>query len=622
MQKQGWTAIQGSSSKIVGPRGYGAYRTAGPFWSSAVMGGSRGRGAFSIRAAACALAFASLCWGASAISPFQKALDDLIANVDRTGEMPNLPKPLGEQWYSPMCWEEPTKLREDGDTDLLFFSSAPANTKTTRSVRDVFSASEPFIPKRHGFTREAAPDYLRREEGRASVDESEDEGEYDAGAERSSGSSRGKDAPARKPSLGDFQSLLYRPSRHGRKLQGDPAVASDWGPDVDEALVWGFDFDQYNTSESRALLRRSGAAAAGERARIRKLKKDWKRQRQWKTDHPKQVDFDLLAGAYNSRNDFCPWMIKRCIKPDIAYRWDAKPGPMFCKQYPSEDCAGIEDRLFNKEINSGVFFMSNEEWQTLPDIPVGAWGSCALVGLGDNLLEHEKGEEIDNHDVVIRMARAPMKGFEKYIGTRTDVLATRSDPVMMRGRYKYNDVRLYLYQDPNGNLPGRRAYKKFRDPTDPKAKRLKKTGRKGKFKPVAEKRTWKPQKGVQGLHTFPCDIENGQTKPNMCLTSPTRSFSDEFFNSMTDPMKIDTHGKKNVSPTKRIRPTSGFTILNDILYSGICKRLDVYGLSTNCAGMYYDRSRVMKDIHSCELESYVNHYRMQTYPDLGLCVYL
>ena len=38
--------------------------------------------------------------------------------------------------------------------------------------------------------------------------------------------------------------------------------------------------------------------------------------------------------------------------------------------------------------------------------------------------------------------------------------------------------------------------------------------------------------------------------------------------------------------------------------------------------MYYKRSELMKAVHSCELESYVNHYMMQTYPDLGLCVYL
>jgi len=47
--------------------------------------------------------------------------------------------------------------------------------------------------------------------------------------------------------------------------------------------------------------------------------------------------------------------------------------------------------------------------------------SCAVVGSSGAILDHEYGEIIDQHDVVMRCNQAPTAGFEKSVGSRTDV---------------------------------------------------------------------------------------------------------------------------------------------------------------------------------------------------------
>ena len=49
--------------------------------------------------------------------------------------------------------------------------------------------------------------------------------------------------------------------------------------------------------------------------------------------------------------------------------------------------------------------------------------TCAVVGSSGNLLNYEFGAEIDAHDIVFRINLPPMKGYEKYVGSRKgDVL--------------------------------------------------------------------------------------------------------------------------------------------------------------------------------------------------------
>ena len=47
--------------------------------------------------------------------------------------------------------------------------------------------------------------------------------------------------------------------------------------------------------------------------------------------------------------------------------------------------------------------------------------SVAVVGSSGNLLDYLHGEDIDKHDVIIRFNQARVEGYEKHVGSRTDI---------------------------------------------------------------------------------------------------------------------------------------------------------------------------------------------------------
>jgi hypothetical protein len=47
--------------------------------------------------------------------------------------------------------------------------------------------------------------------------------------------------------------------------------------------------------------------------------------------------------------------------------------------------------------------------------------TVAVVGSSGNLLKHKYGPEIDKHDVIIRFNQARVKGYEEFVGSRTDI---------------------------------------------------------------------------------------------------------------------------------------------------------------------------------------------------------
>jgi hypothetical protein len=47
--------------------------------------------------------------------------------------------------------------------------------------------------------------------------------------------------------------------------------------------------------------------------------------------------------------------------------------------------------------------------------------TCAVVSNSGSLLENEYGSLIDSHDVILRVNRCIIKGFETYVGSKTDI---------------------------------------------------------------------------------------------------------------------------------------------------------------------------------------------------------
>ena len=67
-----------------------------------------------------------------------------------------------------------------------------------------------------------------------------------------------------------------------------------------------------------------------------------------------------------------------------------------------------------------IYHFPRSLFEQLPlDEPKFEFKTCAVVGNSGVTLLKEYGEEIDNHDAVIRINMAPIRGFEKYVGKRT-----------------------------------------------------------------------------------------------------------------------------------------------------------------------------------------------------------
>jgi hypothetical protein len=74
-------------------------------------------------------------------------------------------------------------------------------------------------------------------------------------------------------------------------------------------------------------------------------------------------------------------------------------------------------RIFKKGV-----VPDEKDWDKwFPDIQPGAFGTCAVVAVGDVLLAGKRGAEIDAHDTVIRY-NAPLKSFKAAVGSKSDVV--------------------------------------------------------------------------------------------------------------------------------------------------------------------------------------------------------
>ena len=61
--------------------------------------------------------------------------------------------------------------------------------------------------------------------------------------------------------------------------------------------------------------------------------------------------------------------------------------------------------------------------------------TCAIVGASGTLLHSRHGRDIDSHDVVLRMNRAPTHNFERHVGRKTTARVLQMDAFAFDPRY-------------------------------------------------------------------------------------------------------------------------------------------------------------------------------------------
>ena len=71
--------------------------------------------------------------------------------------------------------------------------------------------------------------------------------------------------------------------------------------------------------------------------------------------------------------------------------------------------------------------------------------SVILVGNGESLLGSNMGEKIDSYDTVVRFDGLNIEGYEKDVGTKTDILVLDSFMFLKYMKSGFDDIRDELY---------------------------------------------------------------------------------------------------------------------------------------------------------------------------------
>ena len=198
-----------------------------------------------------------------------------------------------------------------------------------------------------------------------------------------------------------------------------------------------------------------------------------------------------------------------------------------------------------------------------PNLPSGSLGTCAVVGLGETALDGEFGREIDAHDTVIRFGYAPTKGYEKYVGTRTDVALVRMHR-FERGCDLDKDVWGF---EPK---PPKKFYLLLQ--TDSKGKGN------GMKVPSSLSRSTRQHK------CNPSDVGVYRGVRVLYIKDPPPEVTD-----VRDKLFADGVRKSSESSDKTTflrvddekKPTSGFYLVWSLLGSELCSSIDLYGFSSN-----------------------------------------
>lgn len=203
---------------------------------------------------------------------------------------------------------------------------------------------------------------------------------------------------------------------------------------------------------------------------------------------------------------------------------------------------------------------------TSPRQPPGAWGTCAVVGLAESILDYKFGSEIDSHDTVIRIGYAPTSEYAAWVGTRTDV-------VLARMNSKNRDCS--LDKDVWRNHGEAMAAKK-----DLKAYILFADHGKSMFPVPASLQA--TQHG--------CKIGKNKEFDGVpitwihALTRGTMKYRDGLYSHVT---KKYAQAYDKEAKEKGFKPTSGFYLVWGIIGSQLCSAVDIYGFGSSGYDTHY-----------------------------------
>ena len=235
----------------------------------------------------------------------------------------------------------------------------------------------------------------------------------------------------------------------------------------------------------------------------------------------------------------------------------------------SRKCANATTRkvpAYHRYFGAKSKLTHEEKVMKFPILAPGEWGSCAIVGNGDNMLKGQYGKEIDDHDYVARY-NVITKPYAKAVGTKVS------------GMFDKFNYRIGPHKP--DRMPTKYHMYPKRTPSDMRADLMK-----GGVSPLvygSDKSPWR--RDAAAIY--------------------------EIFKKVKKPKKKDVH------------PTGGFArvmSMVEMVNRGVCSRLDIYGFSEG-GGKYFKRKHTVKTDHIIIAEHFSYRLLMASGVKGKICIY-
>lgn len=221
---------------------------------------------------------------------------------------------------------------------------------------------------------------------------------------------------------------------------------------------------------------------------------------------------------------------------------------------------------FHRFFEESSKLTEEEKILRFPDLKPGSWGTCAIVGNGDNMLHGRYGKEIDEHDFVARY-NVITKPYANAVGTKVSGMFDKFNYRI--GPHKPDRMPTDFHMYPK------------RPPRD-----LDPTKMKGRVPPLLY----------------------GSGLPHW------RRSAQQIYHIFT---KVKKPKKKDVHPTGGFARTMSMV---EMVSLGVCSRLDIYGFSTG-GGKYFKRKHTVKTDHIIVAEHFTYRLLMVSGVKGKICLY-